>query len=212
MVGSKLNVRQQWRPTISWAVWTQSNKVIISTLIRAYLKYCILFQAPKTGKTLINWSEISRGPLACSEGWSTCLVRRSCRRWTYSVWKRDGLGGGRGKGAHRIPQHLQGSDWGVGARLFTAVHSRKMELKEEWCRTDKETLSPGGTGLDRGTGSQQGCASSTLGDCQALTGHSSKHPGLSSELALPNGEAELETSCPPFPPVSSWDPTALVQH
>lgn len=99
------------------------------TLIRAYLKYCILFQAPKTGKTVINWSEISRGPLACSEGWSTCLVRRSCRHWTYSVWKRDGLGGGRGKGAHSIPQHLQGSDWGVGARLFTAVHSRRMELK-----------------------------------------------------------------------------------
>lgn len=44
------------------------------------------------------------------------------------------------------------------------------------------TLSPGGTELGRGTGSQQGCAGSILGGFQAPTWHSPEQPGLSSQL------------------------------
>lgn len=43
-------------------------------------------------------------------------------------------------------------------------------------------LSPGGTGLGRGTGAQQASPGSILGGFQALIEHSPEQPGLSSKL------------------------------
>jgi len=76
---------------------------IYGAFIRAYLKYCIQFWAPKTGKAVINWSEFRREPLRCSEGWSICLVSRGWRCLAYSIGRSDGLVGERGRGFSAFP-------------------------------------------------------------------------------------------------------------
>ncbi|PKU34196.1 rna-directed dna polymerase from mobile element jockey- hypothetical protein [Limosa lapponica baueri] len=87
---SKLNVSQQYAlaakvanrilGSFNTSVAIRSRKVIIPlyfALIIPHLEYCVQFWALyNTGKTLINWSTSSGGPLRSSGAWSTCSMRR----------------------------------------------------------------------------------------------------------------------------------------
>lgn len=113
-------------------------------------------------------------------------------------------------GAHSSPQRPQGRDWGVGARLFTAVLGEKkwdygQKLREERFRLQIRRSFPPGDSWAGVWVVQGGLASSILGSFQALTGHSPEQPGLNLELVLPEWEAVLETPWPPFPPGLSYD-------
>lgn len=147
--------------------------------MRPHLQYTLSnFEPSSATKTQINSNKINGVPPLHGRNLSTCAVKRGCRSWAYSVWRRDGFGGTQQQPARadrEITEKINSSvmvaggqetsslSWGsdISKTLFHWNHNKRVEQV-----------------------AQKYCAVSILRDLQCQTGQNSEQSHLTLVLKL----------------------------
>lgn len=149
-----------------------------SAFLRPHLQYTLSnFEPSSATKTWINCNKINGVPPLHGRNLSTCTVKRGCRSWAYSAWRRDGFGGTQQQPAPADREITEKTN----SSLMVAGGQETLSLS--WGSDISEVLFHQITVRVEQV-AQKYCAVSILRDLQGQTGQNSEQSHLTLELKL----------------------------